>query len=114
MSDTKAIIPRSKMTPPERELRSQLSQCVHQRGMLRGSLLVRRRVCGKPRCKCASGAKHESLYLVISEGGKSRQLFVPRDWEATVRQWVQDYHRAQEFMEELSQLFWEKVRKRRA
>jgi len=114
MPDTKAVIPRSKMTPQERELRSQLSQWVGQQGMLRGSLLVRRRVCGKPRCKCASGDKHESLYLVISEGGKSRQLFVPRDWEATVRQWVQDYHQAQEFMEELSRMFWEKVRNRRA
>jgi hypothetical protein len=113
MSDKKLNIHRARMSPPERRVRSRLAQLVAQRGVLRGSLLVRRRVCGKPGCKCTRGQKHESLYLVISEGGRTRQLFVPKEWESRVRQWVEDYHRARQLTEEISRLYWDKVRKRR-
>jgi len=111
MSDTEPI-PRSKMSVQERNFRSKLAQLVHQNGVLRGTLLSRKRVCGKPSCRCAKGHLHESLYLVIREGGRMRQLCVPKDWEATVRQWVQGYHQAQELMEEISRLHWDKVRRR--
>ena len=80
--------------------------------MLRGTLLSRKRVCGKASCKCAQGHWHESLYLVVSEGGRTRQLYVPKDWEATVRRWVQGYRQAQELMEEISRIHWDKVRDR--
>jgi hypothetical protein len=100
------------MSAQEREFRSKLAQCIDHRGLLRGSLLVRRRVCGKPRCRCVQGQLHESLYLVISQGGRTRQLFVPRDWEERVRQWVQEYHHAQDLLEEISQIYWGKVRHR--
>lgn len=113
MSDKKQNISRAKMSLPERRVRSRLAQLVAQRGVLRGSLLVRRRVCGKPGCKCTRGQKHESLYLVISEGGRTRQLFVPKEWEPRVRQWVEDYRRARQLTEEISRIYWDKVRKRR-
>jgi hypothetical protein len=112
MSDRKRIVPRSKMSARERRTRSRLAQLISQRGILRGSLLLRRRVCGKPNCKCTRGQKHESLYLVISEGGRTRQLYVPRDWESRVRRWVEDYHRARQLMEEISRIYWDKVRTR--
>ena len=79
------------MSVPERQARSALARLVTQRGLLRGNLLERRRVCGKPTCKCTRGELHANLYLVFSEGGKLRQLFVPKTWEAQVRQWVADY-----------------------
>src|SRR5512140_2530742 len=50
---------------------------------------------------------HESLYLAVSQGGTTRQLFVPKAYEPAVRQWVADYHRAAELMEEISRLGWE-------
>jgi hypothetical protein len=100
------------MSAQERQFRSRLAQVVSQRGLLRGSLLVRRRGCGKPNCRCARGEKHQSLYLAVSEGGRTRQLFVPRRWEALVRQWVADYRQAQTLLEELSRLSWRKVRAR--
>lgn len=112
MSDTTRSIPRSKMTPQERQLRSQLAQLVSQRGLMRGSLLVRRRVCGKEGCKCTRGQLHESLYLVLSEGGRTRQLYVPRAFEARVRQWVENHRRARRLMEEISRRYWKKVRDR--
>jgi hypothetical protein len=100
------------MAEKERRFRSQLAQLIGQRGLIRGSLLRRRRVCGKPNCKCVRGAKHESLYLAISQAGRTRQLFVPKAYEPAVRQWVADYHRAAELMEEISRLHWEKVQQR--
>ena len=100
------------MAAKERRFRSQLAQLVGQRGLIRGSLLVRRRRCGKPNCKCACGDGHQSLYLVVSQAGRTRQLFVPKAYESAVRQWVADYHRAGELMEEISRLYWEKVQQR--
>jgi hypothetical protein len=80
---------------------------------MRGSLLVRRRVCGKKSCRCTRGQLHESLYLVINENGRTRQLYIPKDWEPAVRQWVEDYHQARLLMDEISRLYWEKVRARK-
>lgn len=113
MSDKRGQIPRSRMSAAERQARSQLAQLLSQRGVIRGTLLVRQRKCGKPNCWCAAGEGHESLFLVISEHGRTRQLFVPKDWESRVRLWVEDYHRARELMEEVSRIYWDKVRHRR-
>ena len=112
MSVEKPLIPRSHMTPEERKTRSRLAQFISGHGLMRGTLLVRRRKCGKPTCHCAQGEGHESLYVVITEKGRPRQLFVPKDWEPRVRQWVEDHHRARQLMEEVSRIYWDKVRKR--
>ena len=58
------------MAPQERQCRSELAKLLSQYGILRGSPLRRQRVCGKPNCRCTRGQKHESLYLLVSEGGK--------------------------------------------
>lgn len=100
------------MSAQEREFRSKLAQCVHQQGLIRGTLLTRKRVCGKPRCRCTQGQLHESLYLVVSQGGRTRQLFVPRPWHDRVRQWVARYHQAQELLEEISRIHWDKIHQR--
>ena len=100
------------MTPPERRSRSELARLVAQRGLLRGTLQERRRSCGKPNCKCSRGQPHVSLYLVYSQDGRLRQRYVPKTWEPTVRQWVADYQRARELMEEISRRYHEKVQQR--
>jgi hypothetical protein len=113
MADSKRRIPRTHMTADERHARSQLAQVLSQRGVIRGTLLVRKRKCGKPNCKCAEGEGHESLFLVISENGRTRQFFVPKDWESRVRQWVADYHRVRDLLEDVSRIYWDKLRHRR-
>jgi hypothetical protein len=100
------------MTLQERRTRSRLAQLITGHGLMRGSLLVRRRKCGKPSCHCARGEGHESLYVVITEKGRTRQLFVPKDWEPLVRQWVEDHRQARRLMEEVSRIYWDKVRTR--
>lgn len=112
MSGKERTIPRGSMSADERRFRSELNKLLSRRGVMRGSLLRRKRVCGKPNCKCARGEKHESLYLVVSEGGKPRQLYIPREWEQAVQQWVDDYRRARQLMEGISRIYWNKVRNR--
>jgi len=101
------------MTPAERQVRSQLAQLLSQRPVIRGTLLVRKRKCGKDNCHCARGEGHESLFLVISQNGRAQQFFVPKDWEARVRQWVADYHHVRELLEDISRIYWDKLRQRR-
>ena len=67
MADRAGDIPRAKMSAAERRFRSRLAQLLSQRGVIRGTLLLRRRKCGKANCRCARGEGHESLFLAISE-----------------------------------------------
>lgn len=101
------------MTPDERRLRSQLRKILNASGLMHGTLIRRRRLCGKPNCRCTRGHKHESLYVVVTEGGKPRQLYVPPQWEQTIRQWIDQYQDARQLMDELSRIHWQKVRKRK-
>lgn len=101
------------MSAREREFRSRLARLVHADGILRGSLSLRARTCGKPGCKCAQGQKHVSLYLTYSEKGKYRQVFIPKDLEDEVRSWVDNHHKARDLLEEISRIQQEKIEKRK-
>jgi hypothetical protein len=74
---------------------------------------VRSRKCGKPTCRCASGELHFSLYLVHSEAGKLRQIYVPKQLEERVRQAVSDYQTMQRFLKKISELEWKRLKQRR-
>lgn len=104
---------RAGMSAHERQLRSAINKLLSQQGVIHGSLITRRRVCGKGNCRCAKGQLHESLYLVVTEAGKGRQMYVPRRWEAAVRQWIEQYAQARRLLDELSGVHWDKVRQRR-
>lgn len=59
---------------------------------LKGTLLERAKVCLKPGCKCTRGQPHPRLtYLSWSDGGKTRQVYVPPHDRARVRLRVQAY-----------------------
>ena len=100
------------MSRRERDARGRLAQLIHDGGLIRGSLVVRQRTCGKPNCRCARGEKHASLYLVVSEEGKYRQVFVPKDLEQVVRLWVENHQKAKDLFEEISQMHHDRVRNR--
>jgi hypothetical protein len=42
--------------------------------LLRGSLVVLRRRCGKPNCRCVNDAPHETPALSYSEGGRTKTV----------------------------------------
>lgn len=104
---------RTSLSPAEREFRSRLAQLVHDCWLLRGTLSVRPRKCGKATCHCANGELHSSLYLTQSHDGKPRQLSIPKSWEPRVRQAVNDYQQLQRLIEEVSELEWKRMREKK-
>jgi hypothetical protein len=104
---------RSSLSASERRFRSRLTQLIQQHWLLRGTLSLRSRKCGKPSCHCASGELHTSWYLVQSQQGQPRQLYVAKAWEQRVQQAVSDYQELQRLLEELSEFEWQRLRERR-
>ena len=104
---------RSTLSASERRFRSRLTQLIQRHWLLRGTLSMRSRQCGKPTCRCASGQLHASLYLVQSQQGQPRQVCIPKDWEERIRQGVSNYQELQRLLEELSELEWQRLRERR-
>ena len=103
---------RSGRSASERHRRSQLAQVITQQGFIRGTLSERHVTCGKPNCRCREGQKHRCLVLTLTRNRRTRQLYVPPAWEDTVRQWVENAWQIDQQLEALSDLHWEKVRKR--
>ncbi len=106
-------IPASAMPLQERNKRSRLSKLISGRGLLRGTLSTRAITCGKSSCKCARGDKHMYLYLTVSDEGKVSQILIPRAKEAEVKEWVEQYQRVQELVEELSNLYRSQIKKQK-
>lgn len=52
--------------------------------IIKGSLVIVARVCGKANCRCVKGHKHKSLYLSQSRGGKTIMTYIPKRAEKKV------------------------------
>ena len=113
MSAQDRTVSRTGMSAEERQLRSQLHKILGRSGVMHGTLIRRQRLCGKPNCRCTRGHKHEGLYVVVTEGGKPRQLYVPPQWEQAVRQWIEAYQQARQLLDAVSRIHWQKVRTRK-
>ena len=98
---------RTRFDARERAIRSRLAKLVHDRPVLRGTLTRRALTCGKPNCRCATGEKHEYLYLSCSRQGTVHQVYVPRRIEEQVQRWVANYREALALLEELSDRSWD-------
>src|ERR1700739_1332488 len=74
--------------------------------ILRGSLIERYKRCGKPGCKCAEGPGHgPKYYLSVSRPGSRPQMdYVPQEVHAQAAEFVANYHRAREILEEISEI----------
>jgi hypothetical protein len=108
MSKHIPVVSKGSMSSQERAIRSRLAQLVSGKGLIRGTLTTRERVCGKQSCKCTREEKHVGLYLVVSREGKVRQLFIPQAYEQKVRQWIEEYRRAEELLDTIADLYWAK------
>jgi hypothetical protein len=106
-------VPKNLRRSSERELRMKLNRLIKSGdGMIKATLADRERVCGKANCICTCGEKHKSLYLVQRQDGQTRQLFVPAAWDEAVRQWACNYQVMQQLLNELSEIYWQKIQKR--
>lgn len=68
--------------------------------MIRGSVVVQRRRCGKTNCRCVDGEQlHESTVLSYSEMGRSRTVMLDPVEVAAVRASVERYRVARQRLE---------------
>jgi hypothetical protein len=49
---------------------------------------------------------------MLRKQGKLHQLYVPKQWEQAVQQWVDNDHEIRDLMEQISQLHWQRVKNR--
>jgi hypothetical protein len=94
---------RSQRSAKERDARSRVVRQVTRNPLMRGSLVVMRRKCGKPGCHCQQGEKHTSLYLAVRAGKRRTMIYIPAALEETVRQWVQRGRQVDELLDFISQ-----------
>jgi len=104
--------PRSSLAKKHRELLSRLTKLIHQGDIMRGNLVTMARTCGNPNCKCQRGHKHVSLYVYQSKKGRPRMTYIPRKWEERIKEWVGRNRQIKGILEELSQISWDKLKKR--
>lgn len=94
---------RSHRSAKERNARSRAVQRLSQDPVLRGSLVLMHRQCGKANCHCQQGEKHASLYLAVRRADKREMIYIPPALEETVRQWVQNGRQIEELLDFISQ-----------
>jgi hypothetical protein len=69
--------------------------------MIRGSVVVQRRRCGTPTCRCADGNElHESTVLSYSDQGRNKTVMLAAEDIEKVRAAVARYRAAQAQVEE--------------
>lgn len=106
--------PRTSLSSTNRRATSRLRQLLNEPGVLRGNLVESRRKCGKRSCRCAldEDAKHRALILCVSLDGKRTSIYIPPDWEARVREWVDRYGEIRDLVEQLSRSSLQRLRDR--
>ena len=97
----------------EQAWRKRARNLLREDGLMRGSISVRLRVCGKSNCRCTGGQRHAAMVVVYRRANRTTQLYVPKAWEARVRQWVKRYGEVRELLEKLSGIYEARVRHRR-
>jgi len=104
MSQPKPISPTAARRRRERLLR----QLPDLREILRGSLVERYRRCGRANCRCARPGERghgPAYYLMVTvASGKTVQVYVPKEHKEQVAQWVENFQRARQALEEMSTL----------
>ena len=80
--------------------------------LIRGSLVVMDRVCGRQNCRCVKGHKHRSLYLSRSEKGKLKMIYIPREAEEEVRRGVLNYKRMKTLLNRISRIHLGRLKRR--
>ncbi len=105
--------PRNSLSSEERKVRSRLTKLVHDVAMTRGSIIAMSRSCGQASCHCQKGKKHVSPYLGISKSGKVRMIFLAKDWQERVKQWVKNYDEVKDLLEKLSDMYRKRLIERK-
>ena len=71
--------------------------------LIRGSSFERFTTCSRQNCSCHTGKRHgPRYYLVIHEQGRQRQKYLPAAQVPCAMDGIEQYHRLQEIVEEIT------------
>ena len=84
--------------------RTLIRRLTGQARVIRGTLVLMKRVCGNKQCKCARGQKHESFYLSQSHKGRTKMTYLPRDAENTVRAYTLRWRKLRDLLNQVSEI----------
>lgn len=97
------MTPHSHRSLQERDARSRAVQLLADKPLLRGSLVLQHRSCGKPYCRCQKGQKHPALYLHTRSGDQRVRIYIPSALHDTARQWVDNGRRVKRWVDRISE-----------
>ena len=80
---------------------------------IRGSLVIMKRVCGKPNCRCRKGPKHKAVYLSQRHNGRTRMVYIPHDMKGRVVKYINNYQKTKNLLDRISDINIELLKKRR-
>ena len=81
-----------------------VSRLTGQAKVIRGTLVLMKRVCGNKRCKCSRGQKHESFYLSQSRQGRTQMIYLPRVAENKVREYTLRWRQLKGLLNQISEI----------
>lgn len=94
------------------------SDTFNEAALLRGSLIVLRRRCGKPTCRCAKGKPHETPALSYSLNGTTRILTMREEDVRVAKAALARYQKARGLLDHQAiagiEAFRKKIRKEKA
>ena len=94
---------RTQRSSQERQARSRAAQLLANEPLLRGTLVLRQRSCGKSYCRCQKGQEHPALYLHTRSGDRRVRLYIPPALHETARRWVDNGRRVKRLIDRISQ-----------
>jgi hypothetical protein len=103
---------RNHLSSQERELIARLCQLLSQgKGLLRAHLSYHNRRCGKKWCWCAksAGPWHRSLYAIRKANRRAYSKHIGRAYVAQVEHWNRRYKQAQALLQQITDLYWQKL-----
>ena len=73
--------------------------------MLHGSWIQRYSLCSRKDCKCRSGERHGPRhYLVVNEGGRQRQKYVPNSQVEAAQAGIAEHRRLGEIVDRITRI----------
>ncbi len=97
------MTPRTQRSSQERESRSRAVQLLADQPLLRGSLALQYRSCGKPYCRCQRGQKHPALSLYTRSGDQRFRTDIPPALHETVRAWIETGRQCDHLVDRVSE-----------
>ena len=97
------MTPRSQRSFQERDDRSCAAQILANEPLIRGSLVLQHRSCGKSYCRCRKGQKHQALYLHTRSGDRRVRIYIPPALHETARRWVDNGRRLRRLVQRASE-----------